>query len=128
MAQAVLPEAPTGPVIRLHHGTDESSANDLLQHGAQQAQAAVFNVSGEFWATTSAADAETFAQVNPAGGVPARFSFDPPLWVPQTLLSASPPGAYQHTTSGVVWYEFLPDSFPLLNQHAANREVVSPVP
>jgi hypothetical protein len=92
------------------------------------ARAAAFNVSGEFWATTSAADAETFAQVNPAGGVPARYSFDLPLQVLQALLSASLPRAYQHTTSGVDWYEFLPSSFQQLNRHMTNREVVSPVP
>jgi hypothetical protein len=85
-------------------------------------------VSGEFWATTSAADAEVFAQVNPAGVVPARFSFDLPLWVLQTLVHAAPPRAYQHMSAGVDWYEFLPSSFSLLNQHMANRQVVSPVP
>ncbi len=128
MARAVSREAQSEPVIRLHHGTDEDSANDLDQHGVDQAGATAFNVSGEFWATTSAADAETFAQVNPAGGVPARFSFDLPVRVLQALLSAAPPRAYQHTSGGVDWYEFLPSSFPLLNQHMTNREVVSPVP
>jgi hypothetical protein len=128
MSTSVLPEVPPESVIRLHHGTDENSANDILQHGVNHTQAAAFNVSGEFWATTSAADAETLAQVNPAGGVPARFSFDFPLGMLQTLLHARPPRAYQHTTAGVDWYEFLPSSFPLLNQHMANREVVSPVP
>lgn len=128
MSTSVLPEAPLESVIRLHHGTDENSANDLHLNGVNQAQAAAFNVSGEFWATTSVADAETFAQVNPAGGVPARFSFDLPLAVLQTLLNTAPPRAYQHTTAGVSWYEFLPSSFPLLNQHMANRQVVSPVP
>lgn len=128
MARSAHPEVSSGPDIRLHHGTDQNSANDLLLHGVDQAQAAAFNVSGEFWATTSAADADTFAQVNPAGGVPARYSFDLPLWVLQVLLTANPPRAYRHTTSGVDWYEFLPSSFPLLNQHMANRQVVSPVP
>jgi hypothetical protein len=128
MAKVVLPQVPAELVIRLHHGTDENSAIALLQHGVNQAQAAALNVSGEFWATTSMVDAETFAQVNPAGGVPARFSFDLALAVLQKLLNANPPRAYQHTTSGVDWYEFLPSGFPLLNQHMANREIVSPVP
>ena len=128
MAKSVLPDVPSEPDIRLHHGTDEGSANDLLQHGVHQAPAAAFNVSDEFWATTSVDDAETFAQVNPAGGVPARYSFDLPLWVLQALLNANPPQTYQHTTAGVDWYEFLPGGFPLLNQHMANRQVVSPVP
>jgi hypothetical protein len=128
MASTEHSEEPSEPTIRLHHGTDEDSANDLLLHGVQQAPAALFNVSGEFWATSSAADAETFAQANPAGGVPARFSFDLPLWVLQALLNVTLPRAYQTTDSGVDWYEFLPSSFPLLNQHMANRQVVSPVP
>jgi hypothetical protein len=119
-----LPQA----VLRLHHGTDEASANALLLHGVDQTEAAKFNMSGEFWATTSSADADTFAQVNPAGGAPARLSFDLPLWAPQALWSSSPPGVYQHTTGGVDWYEFLPSSFPLLNEQMTNREVVSPVP
>jgi len=128
MATSLVPEVPSGASIRLHHGTDENSANDLLHQGLDQAHAAAFNVSGEFWATISLADAEAFAQVNPAGGVPARYSFDLALWALQTLLISTSPRAYQHSTSGVRWYEFLPASFPLLNQHMANREVVCPVP
>src|SRR5215207_2636302 len=114
MATPTIPEQPSA-VLRLHHGTDEASANALLLHGVDQTQAAAFNLSGEFWATTSSADADAFAQVNPAGGPPARLSFDIPLWALQALLSSSPPRAYQHTTSGVDWYEFLPSGFPLLN-------------
>jgi len=123
-----MPEDTPEPPLRLHHGTDGNSATDLLLDGVDEVQAAAFNVSGEFWATTGVGEAETFAQVNPAGGVPTRYSFDIPLWVLRTLLNANPPRAYQHTTSGVDWYEFLPISFPLLNQHMANRQVVSPVP
>jgi hypothetical protein len=121
MVGSVFPEMLSEPGIRLHHGTDKYSANDLFLNGVNQAQAAVFNVSGEFWATTSAIDSEAFAQVNPAGGVPALYSFDLPLEVLQALLESNPPRVYQHTTTGVNWYEFLPSSFPLLNQHMANR-------
>jgi hypothetical protein len=78
--------------------------------------------------TTSEADAETFAQANPAGGVPARYSFDLPERVLQTLLNATPPRVHQHSAPGVDWYEFLPGSFALLNQHMMNRQVISPVP
>lgn len=124
----MLPEAKSGATIRLHHGTDVKSANTLLRHGVDQTQAAAFNVTGEFWATTNATDAETFAQVNPAGGVPRRFSFDVPLWVLQTLLTANPPQAVRHTSSGVDWYEILSGGFPLLNQHMMDGQVVSPVP
>ena len=128
MSSSAFLEVSPEPAIRLHHGTDENSAADILLHGLEQGQASVFNVSGEFWATTSAADAEIFAQVNPVGGVPGRYSFDLSLEVLRDLMTATSPRAYQHTTSGVDWYEFLPSSFPLLNQHMANRQVVSPVP
>jgi hypothetical protein len=119
---------PSDDAVRLHHGTDEVSANDLLASGVDQARAAAFNVSGEFWATTSQTDAETFAQVNPAGGVPARFSFDLPRWVLEALVASIPPEAYRHATAWAEWYEFLPNSFPILNRHMTNREAVSPVP
>jgi len=126
MATADLPEGGTpSDSIRLHHGTDENSANDILTNGLSRVAAASQNVTGEFWATTGAADADTFAQVNPAGGIPARYSFDLPLSVLVALLNANPPRVYQH---GSDWYEFLPGSYPTLNRYMANREVVSPVP
>lgn len=127
MVPPVVPLPPT-PYIRLHHGTDETSARDLLLHGIHQARAAAFNMSGEFWATTAAAEADGFALVNPAGGVPARFSFDLPLGVVQAFLGSHPPRAYRHSTAGVDWYEFLPGGFPLLNRHRTNAQVVCPVP
>jgi hypothetical protein len=111
--------------VRLHHGTDVDSATDILNSGLDPAKAAAFNVSGEFWATTDVAGADTFAQVNPAAGVPARFDFDLPRRVLTALLSSVPPMAYQH---GAGDYEFLPASFPDLNRHMANGQVVSPVP
>ena len=126
MASADLPTGGTAPgVIRLHHGTDEQSAIDILNHGLSRANAAAHNVTGEFWATTEDADAETFAQANPAGGTPARYSFDLPLDLLDELLNSQPPRAYQH---GPDWFEFLPSSYAELNQHMTNREVVSPVP
>lgn len=111
--------------VRLHHGTDVASATDILNGGLDPAKAAAFNVSGEFWATTDVAGADTFAQVNPAAGVPARFDFNLPRRVLAALLSSVPPMAYQH---GADNYEFLPASFPDLNRYMANRLVVSPVP
>jgi hypothetical protein len=77
--------------IRLHHGTDLLSATDILNNGLSRVQAANRNVTGEFWAATDPADAETFAQVNPAGGIPARFTFDLEETVLAGLLAAAPP-------------------------------------
>jgi hypothetical protein len=111
--------------IRFHHGTDLLSARDLMNNGLSRAQAASWNVSGEFWATTDVQDADTFAQVNPAGATPARYSFDLEATVLAALLGAHPSQAYRH---GPDWFEFLPASFPVVNQHAVNRQVISPVP
>jgi hypothetical protein len=115
----------TAGFIRLHHGTDVTSAQDILHNGLNQASAAVHNVSGEFWTTTDIPSADVFAQVNPVGGIPARLSFDLPEQILAALLAAHPPRVYQQ---GSLEYEFLPASFPLLNQHMTNRQVVSPVP
>ena len=112
-------------VLRLHHGTDLASANDLLNNGVDAGKAAAFNVSGEFWTTTDVAVADTFAQVNPAGGTPARLEFDLPMPVLTALLPTTPPQAYQHGSDA---YEFLPTAFASLNAHLANRQVISPVP
>ena len=126
MAIGNLPaEDSAAGLIRLHHGTDLLSATDILNNGLSRARAASQNVTGEFWATTDAADADTFAQVNPAGGIPSRYSFDVEEAVLAGLLAANPPRANQH---GPDWYEFLPASYPLLNQHMVNRQVISPVP
>jgi hypothetical protein len=126
MATTDLPEPePLPGFLRLHHGTDLNGAQDIMSTGLNQAQAAAFNVSGEFWATTDVADADVFATVNPAGGVPARYSFDLPEQVLLLLLRSAPPRAYQASTQE---YEFLPASFPILNRHMTNRQIVSPVP
>jgi hypothetical protein len=128
MANALPSNEPTEPIVRLHHGTDVDSANDLLVHGVIYARAAAFNVSGEFWATVSESEAKAFAVANPAGGVPARYSFNLPLSVLQALLNSSPRRANRLVLFGVEWYEFYPGSFPYLNRYMANRQVVSPVP
>jgi hypothetical protein len=122
-----LPDPGTGTsgTIRLHHGTDLASANDIALNGLDGARAAAFNGSGEFWATVDVAMADTFAQVNPAGGPPARLDFDLPVAVLVALLTANPPRAYQH---GPDVYELLPAGFPSLNAHMIHRQVVSPVP
>jgi len=97
----------------------------MLNNGLSRARAASMNVTGECWATTDAADADTFAQVNPTGAVPARYSFDVEETVLVGLLAANPPQAYQH---GPDCYEFLPSSYPVLNHHMVNGRVISPVP
>jgi hypothetical protein len=111
--------------IRLYHGTDLASAEEIRDHGLDAAAARAFGGGGEFWATTDRATADLFAQANPAGGPPARLDFVVTAHVLRALLSANPPLVYQH---GDDTYEFCPGSYPTLNQAMANRQVVSPVP
>jgi hypothetical protein len=126
MATADLSDSGPPPgMIRLYHGTDVNSARDVLQNGLSQANAAVHNVSGEFWATTDIVSAGLFAMCNPAGGIPARYSFDLPERILAALLATQPPCVYPQGNDD---YEFLPASFPILNHHMTNRQVVAPVP
>lgn len=125
MTTPPLSSNPTnGPSLRLYHGTDVASARDLVLNGVDATHAAVYNGSGEFWACTVRADADIFAQVNPAGGPPARFEFDLPEQVLQGLLNEYPTVVYQH---GATVYECLPSSFAVLNLHMMNRQA-HPVP
>jgi hypothetical protein len=112
-------------VVCLYHGTDIASAEEIRDYGVDAGGAAAFNVSGEFWASINRTTADIFAQVNPAAGVPARLDFDLPEWILTILMPAHPPGVYRHGTEE---FEFLPSSYPLLNQHMTNRRVVAPVP
>ena len=110
--------------IRFHHGTDHTSANDLLQNGVNQQHAAAWNGSGEFWATIDHHRAESFALSHPSSPPAACLEFDLPEWVLLTILQMNPPVAIHHTPND---YEFPPGSHALLNQHMTNRGVV-PVP
>jgi hypothetical protein len=108
-------------LIDFHHGTDLTSANDLLYRGLDASAAARYNGSGEFWATTDFTVAEWFAKANPANGMPARFHFALPEEVLQLLLARLSGGVIMHSA---VNFEFFPASFPLVNQHISNRQVV----
>jgi hypothetical protein len=111
-------------VIRFHHGTDLTSANDLLLNAVDQQHAAAWNGTGEFWATSDHHRAEWFALSHPASPPAACFEFDLREAVLLVILQMNPPGAKYH---GAGDYEFQPASFPLLNQHMNQRQVV-PVP
>ena len=115
------PETGGGDVC-LYHGTDMQSARDIMLHGLDQASAAKYNGSGEFWATTDPDEADLFAQVNPACGAPARFEFEIPAAILQNLLAVG--ALFIHSTTT---HEFLPMGFAELNVHMSNRQVV-PVP
>ena len=110
--------------IRFHHGTDQASANDLLQNGVNQHHAAAWNGSGEFWATSDHHRAEWFALSHPNRPPAACFEFDLPESVLLVILQMNPPGAIHHAPND---YEFLPGSHALLNQHMTNKQV-TPVP
>src|SRR5437868_4304979 len=111
-------------LVRFHHGTDLTSANDLLQNGVNQQHAAAWNGSGEFWATSDHQRAKWFALSHPSSPPAACFEFDLPESVLVMILQMSPPGATQHGPNDC---EFLPASHGLLNQHMTNKQVI-PVP
>ena len=108
-------------LIRLHHGTDQGSADDQLLNGIDQRKASFWNGSGEWWATTDHQRATWFALSHPDSPPAACFEFDLPESVLQQILQLNPPGVLQHGPSD---YEFLPASHALLNQHMTNRQVV----
>lgn len=125
MASAPQPgEGAAERIIRLHHGTDQTSATDLLQNGVNQQHAAAWNGSGEFWATADHRRAEWFALSHPASPPAACFEFDLPESVLLVILQLIPPAAIRHSPND---FEFLPGSHALLNRHMTNKWV-APVP
>lgn len=111
-------------LIRFHHGTDQTSANDLVNNGVNQQHAALRNGSGEFWATTEHHRAVWFALCHPNSPPAACFEFDLVESVLLTILQMNPPGARRHAPND---YEFLPPSHVLLNHHMTNKQA-TPVP
>src|SRR5258707_1146961 len=83
-------------IIHFHHGTDEISANDLLQNGVSSQQASVWNGSGEFWATVDHRRAEWFALSHPNSPPAACFEFELPESELLAILQTNPPGAIRH--------------------------------
>lgn len=108
--------------IRLHHGTDQSCATDLVQNGVGEQQAAAWNGSGEFWATADHHRAEWFALSHPMSPPAACFEFDLPESILQVILQMNPPAAILHAPHD---YEFLPASYALLNQHMTKVQMVA---
>src|SRR5437762_2038465 len=117
-----LPQAALPELVRLHHGTNLTSANELLQNGVDQKRAAASNGSGEFWVTVNHENAEWFARSNPASPPAACFEFDLEDQVIQSCLLMTPPGVVKHPGGDL---EFLPSSFQLLNAAMSNRQVVA---
>lgn len=107
-------------VYRFHHGTDPASANDLFRNGVSQQHAAAWNGSGEFWATIDHRRAEWFALSHPASPPAACFEFDLPEPVLQAILQMV--AAIRHGPND---YEFLPASYPLLNQAMQNKHITA---
>src|SRR5262249_31170182 len=99
--------------VRLYHGTDLASANQLLAQGVVAALAALPNGGGESWPTRTPATADLFAKATRAGGTPVRSEFELSeptlLW----LVTQNPSTAVRHSAED---FEFLPPSFDVLNQ------------
>jgi hypothetical protein len=111
--------------VRLYHGTDVASALDIQANGLDAGKAAAMNGIGDFWATCDPATADWFAQVNQAGGPPARLVFELLFGILMSLLTEVDP---QVELDGTDVYHFHPSSYPVVNRHMANRQVISPVP
>lgn len=109
-------------LIRLHHGTDRTSADDLFYNGVNQQHAAAWNGSAEFWATIERRRAEWFAVSHPGSPPAACFEFDLPESVLLAILQLTPPAAIHHAPSD---YEFLPTSFLLLEHAMQNRQITT---
>ena len=107
-------------LLRLHHGTDLQSANDIVRNGLDAVKAASYNGSGEFWASSEIGTADWFARTNPSNGQPARISFDIEESVLQQLCSAQPSVVFAHGPND---YEFQSTCFPHLNQAMKNKKV-----
>jgi hypothetical protein len=103
----------------LFHGTDLSSAYDIMHYGLNAAKASLFNGSGEFWATTDLALASIFAQVNPAASAPACVAFEVPSERLKDWLAKGCVRVSDHDL-----YEFLPSSFIEANQCMTNARLV----
>jgi hypothetical protein len=112
--------------IRLYHGTNLVSANQLSAHGLDELAARKYNGGGEFWATTDPDIADWFAACNQSSPPAARFEFVLPIAIMSQLMNAVPFQVIEHRTSYVA-YEFLPGSFPVVNSHMVSKVVV-PLP
>src|SRR5260370_17159613 len=106
MASAHQPGEETSPrPIRFHHGTDQTSAADLLQNGVNQQHAAAWNGSGEFWATSDHRRAKWFALSHPNSPPAACFEFKLPGAALVLIPPISPPLS---TTPSPTHYHSLP--------------------
>ena len=124
MASAQPEGEASAEFTRFHHGTDQTSAKDFFQNGISQQNAAAWNGSGEFWATSEHRRAEWFARSHPSSPPAACFEFELPVAVLLVILQMNPPAARRHAPDD---YEFLPGCHALLNQHMTNKQI-TPVP
>jgi hypothetical protein len=106
--------------LTLYHGTDQVSANNILNYGLDASKARRYNGGGEFWATTDHLTAEIFAQANPAGGTAACVVFELEELVLQQLLAHRPVVAEFYAPDA---YQFLPPCFDFLNQAITNKRL-----
>lgn len=105
--------------IRLFHGTDAQSADNIAKHGLSALGAGEFNAAGEFWASPKSNYAYWFAKTNPRGIEEiALVSFE----IPKKVLRYIFKNNLGHKHSPVE-FEFTPASFKLINSHMTNAKV-----
>lgn len=105
--------------VRLYHGTDAISAEDIVRNGLNRTSSGVFNSAGEFWASPSNKYAYWFAKTNPREiDDIAIVSFELPKKVLSYIIKSRM--AVKHSP---VELEFLPQSFELINSNMGNQRV-----
>jgi len=109
-------------IIKLFHGTSLASATHLRDHGLDEQAARRENGDGTFWATTGPDAADFFARANPASPPAARFEFELPELILVSLISAQPPSVREDKSYSS--YEFLPQSFNIVNKYMESRNIV----
>jgi len=109
--------------IRLYHGTDKESAEDILRNGLNSSRSSEFNSSGEFWASPSDKYAYWFAKTNPRELEEiAIVSFEIPKSV-FSLILKNPRLVTRHSHMEL---EFLPKSFDILNKNMQSPKIDTP--
>ena len=116
-SQFVVATAQSSTSIRLHHGT--KMAENIVEMGVNPGHAESCGGDGCFWVTTDPEVASWYA-ATATGPSDSRaiLGFDLPFLVLNNCVSHQPPIMVNEHGDGV--YEFLPESFSLINTNMAN--------
>lgn len=108
--------------LRLYHGTDATSASQIVEYGLDVERARATGGHGEFWTTIDIDAARVFAVSN-LHGPPSLVQFDLPPTVVDECLMADPKAAFIHFSGA--WFEFQPSSFSLISGAMSNVATIA---